>query len=234
MKRIITICSLLSITSLSFASGGLVTGTLSGGGSGSGGGTNIYNYYFPASAVIGSVSTLPYNSAATVTVSGTSNLSFVFGIPQGTNGVNGSNGTNGSQGPQGIQGIQGVAGPTGATGATGATGPQGPAGTNGVGTHSFATITGAQTYSVGKQTTVLTALLVCINADGGMTSGQSVYLHDVWDASYSEPYFYFGSDSSSIYLGSVSTSPTVARIVWNGARNTVNSWANFSVTVIYQ
>ena len=70
-----------------------------------------------ATITIGTVTTLPPGSAATVTNTGTStNAILNFGIPQG---------------PTGPAGATGVTGPTGATGATGPTGPTGPTGAGG-------------------------------------------------------------------------------------------------------
>jgi len=83
-----------------------------------------------ASITIGSVTTLPAGSAATVTNVGTSKKAILnFGVPKGIDGT-GAGGT-GSVGPQGPQGIQGVAGPTGPTGATGPKGDTGATGATG-------------------------------------------------------------------------------------------------------
>ena len=203
----------------------------------SGGGTNIYytTNIYPASAVINSVTNVPAGGNATTTVSGSNILAFTFGIPVGATGAAGASGTNGAQGIQGIQGIQGAKGDTGATGATGPQGPQGAPAT--IYTHTFTSLsTGNQTWahSYGSKPQYIGAMLNCLTNDGGMTAGQSVSLFDVQDASYSEPYFAVGLDGTNIYQSSVSTSPSVARIVWNGARNTITSWSNFSITVIYQ
>ena len=189
------------------------------------------------SVAIGTVTSLPSGSVATASVTGTTNITFNFGLvtgPAGTNGLNGTNGATGPQGPQGIQGIQGIQGVAGAAGATGATGPAGPAAV--IYTHTFTTITGNNTWvhSYGSKPTMIGGMLNCLTNDGGMTAGQSVALQDVMDASYSQPYFYFGVDATNVREGSVNTDPAVARIIWNGARNTVTSWSNFTITVIYQ
>ena len=147
------------------------------------------------------------------------------------NGANGTNGTNG---------LNGANGATGATGATGTAGSNGINGTNGVAlilTHSFsgiATASQSWAHGYGSAPTIVGAMLNCTSNDGGMTSGQSVNLMSVMDASYSEPYFFVGGDVTYLYEGSVSTDPSVARIVWNGTRNTVSSWSHFTITVIYE
>ena len=79
-----------------------------------------------ATIAVGTVTTLPAGSPATVTNSGDENNAvFDFGIPQGAKG---DKGDTGATGPQGPQGETGATGPKGNTGATGATGPQGPDG----------------------------------------------------------------------------------------------------------
>jgi len=85
-----------------------------------------------ATIAVGTTSTNPPGTSATVNNSGSSSAAvFNFGIPQGTQGVPGATGATGSQGPQGIQGPTGATGSQGPTGSTGATGSQGPAGTAG-------------------------------------------------------------------------------------------------------
>ena len=83
-----------------------------------------------ATIKIGTTTTLPAGSQATVANTGTTdNAIFSFGIPegvQGKQGPTGATGETGPEGPQGAQGIQGIQGPKGDTGATGATGPIGP------------------------------------------------------------------------------------------------------------
>lgn len=233
MYRIVALLVLVSYSALAqFGSGQGSYGTI---GKGGGGGTNLY--YFPANVSVGTVSNLAYGASATVTVTGTSNQVWSFGIPAGqpgTNGVNGATGATGATGPQGPQGVQGL---TGATGATGATGPQGPAGTNVLYSHVFSSLgvnSASWAHGYGKAPVIVWASVNCITNDGGMTAGQSVSFNNVIDASYSQPFFYVGSDSTNVYMGAVNTSPTTARISWNGARNNVTSWANFTLTVVYQ
>lgn len=197
---------------------------------GGGSGTNIINYFTPAS-VTASATNLAYGAAPTVSVAGTNVQTWVFGIPSGAPGANVTNGLNG---------INGTNGATGATGATGPAGPAGANGTNGVAlilTHTFSSINVASngwTHSYGSKPVVISAMLNCVTSDGGMTAGQSVNLMNVMDASYSQPYFYIGANSTLLIMGCVSTDPSVARITWNGTRNTVSSWSNFTITVIYQ
>jgi len=128
--------------------------------------------------------------------------------------------------------------PPGPTGVAGANGSNGSNGTNAViYSHSFALSSGlAQTYSIGSYglPSMINGLLKCTTADGGMNVGQEVNLLDVQDASYSQPYFSFGADTNNIYINSVNTSPTVARIIWNGARNLVTNWNDFNLIVQYQ
>lgn len=87
---------------------------------------------------VGTVTTGPAESSASVTITGTSPEQVVnFTIPRGDTGATGATGPQGIQGiqgiqgEQGIQGIQGEKGDTGDTGATGATGPQGIQGEKG-------------------------------------------------------------------------------------------------------
>ena len=106
-----------------------------------------------ATIEVGTTTTLPSGSNASVTNSGTSSAAvFDFAIPQGSKGEKGDKGDKGDtgekgdtgpQGPQGIQGIQGEHGPQGEQGIQGEPGPQGiqgiqgpqgeqgPSGTNG-------------------------------------------------------------------------------------------------------
>ena len=51
------------------------------------GGTNNFNYFYPVDATVTNTTTLPAGSNATVTVTGSSNLVFVFGIPAGRDGA---------------------------------------------------------------------------------------------------------------------------------------------------
>lgn len=203
----------------------------------SSGGTNLSIYVYPATFSV-TATTLSAGASATVVNSGSSsNISLAFGIPQGAIG---------STGAQGIQGIQGIQGATGATGAQGATGAIGLAGTNGTNgtngvalilTHTFSTIIGVSngwTHAYGSKPTLVGGMLNCVTADGGMLAGQSVSLGNVIDASYSQPYFYFGDNATSIIEGSINIDPSIARITWNGLRNNVTSWANFTITVIYE
>jgi hypothetical protein len=87
--------------------------------------------------------------------------------PQGSAGASGGTGPQGPKGDPGLQGNPGPAGPTGAPGATGQTGPQGPTGI--VTTASIAGwagsipanstwmfVAGADSYSFGQMTTVVT------------------------------------------------------------------------------
>lgn len=79
-----------------------------------------------ATVTIGTTTTLPAGSTATVTNSGTTSAAVLnFGIPAGETGPQGPIGATGATGPQGPQGIQG---PAGENGATGPQGPQGVAG----------------------------------------------------------------------------------------------------------
>lgn len=97
-----------------------------------------------ATVEVGTVTTLPAGSSATVTNAGSDTAAiFNFGIPRGATGATGPRGPQGPQGEQGPQGatgatgargpqgLQGVQGPKGDTGATGARGPQGPQGPQG-------------------------------------------------------------------------------------------------------
>ena len=88
-----------------------------------------------ANISVGSVTTLPAGSNATVVNSGTLlDAVLDFGIPQGVKGDTGETGPQGPAGktgpvgPAGPQGIQGETGATGPAGPRGETGPQGPAG----------------------------------------------------------------------------------------------------------
>ena len=82
-----------------------------------------------ANISVGSVTTLPAGSNATVVNSGTSMDAVLdFGIPQGPQGETGATGP---AGPQGIQGETGPAGPAGPQGIQGETGPAGPRGPQG-------------------------------------------------------------------------------------------------------
>ena len=100
-----------------------------------------------ATVEVGTTTTLPSGSSASVTNSGTSSAAvFDFAIPQGPTGDKGDTGEKGDtgpqgpagqdgaigpQGPQGEQGIQGEQGPQGIQGPQGEQGEQGPAGANG-------------------------------------------------------------------------------------------------------
>lgn len=76
-----------------------------------------------ATVAVGTVTTLPAGSPATVENAGTSSAAvLVFGIPQGPKGDTGATGATGAKGPKGD---------TGATGATGAKGPKGDTGAAG-------------------------------------------------------------------------------------------------------
>ena len=102
----------------------------------------------PAGTVtVGTTTTLPAGSSATVANTGTpENAVLDFGVPKGDQGIKGDTGLQGPQGlvgpegpvgPQGVQGPPGPQGPIGAQGvkgdpgATGATGPQGSIGNAG-------------------------------------------------------------------------------------------------------
>ena len=97
-----------------------------------------------ATIAVGSVSTLPAGSEATVENAGTGSAAVLaFGIPrgdvgeQGPKGDKGDTGEQGEVGPQGPKGDPGDTGPQGPKGDPGDTGPQGPKGdtpTVGVGT----------------------------------------------------------------------------------------------------
>lgn len=83
----------------------------------------------PATVTVGSVSTLPTGSAATVANVGTESAAVLaFGIPVGATGAQGPRG---ERGPQGEQGERGPAGPAGPQGDAGPQGPRGEAGTKG-------------------------------------------------------------------------------------------------------
>jgi hypothetical protein len=70
-----------------------------------------------ATVTVGSTSTLPAGSLASVTNTGTSSAAVLnFAIPQGPQGATGSTGMTGQQGPAGPQGPQGPAGPAGPSG----------------------------------------------------------------------------------------------------------------------
>ena len=109
-----------------------------------------------ATIEVGTTTTLPSGSSASVTNSGTSSAAvFDFAIPQGPKGDKGDKGDTGEkgepgpQGPQGEQGIQGEPGPQGIQGIQGPQGEQGeqgPAGANGVdGLSPIATVTQTST-----------------------------------------------------------------------------------------
>lgn len=104
-----------------------------------------------ANISIGTVTTLPAGSNATVVNSGTSMDAVLdFGIPAGPQGIQGETGPVGPAGPQGIQGETGPAGPQGIQGETG---PAGSSATITVGTvttlpaGSNATVTNSGTSS---------------------------------------------------------------------------------------
>ena len=85
-----------------------------------------------ANISIGTVTTLPDGSNATVVNSGTSMDAVLdFGIPAGPQGIQGETGPVGPAGPQGIQGETGPVGPAGPQGIQGETGPVGPRGPQG-------------------------------------------------------------------------------------------------------
>ena len=91
-----------------------------------------------ANISIGTVTTLPSGSNATVVNSGTSMDAVLdFGIPQGPQGKTGASGPQGPkgdtgpEGPQGPKGDTGDVGPQGPKGDTGDVGPQGPKGDTG-------------------------------------------------------------------------------------------------------
>lgn len=85
-----------------------------------------------ATVEVGTVTTLPAGSSATVTNAGDENAAvFNFGIPRGATGATGPKGDTGATGPQGPKGDTGATGPQGPKGDTGATGPQGPKGDTG-------------------------------------------------------------------------------------------------------
>jgi len=201
-----------------------------------GGGTNIIytTNIFPASATA-TISTLSAGSSATVSVVGSSNLTFAFAIPRGADGTNGINGTNG------VNGTKGDTGNTGNTGATGPAGSNGTNGTNGINavilTHTFNTLTGGTTswtHGYGSKPTYIAGVLNCVSNDGGMVTGESVPLLNVQDASYSQPYFDTVFSGTTITLDSVNTSVSAARVTAHGTRNTVSSWSNFTITIVYQ
>jgi hypothetical protein len=82
---------------------------------------------------VGTTTTVPAGTPASVTNSGTPNRVVLnFQIPQGPQGSagpQGPTGATGAQGPQGVAGPAGSTGPTGSAGAQGSQGVQGPAGT---------------------------------------------------------------------------------------------------------
>lgn len=86
-----------------------------------------------ASVTVGTVTTLPAGSPATVTNVGTAqDVILDFGIPAGADGPQGSTGPTGPTGPSGPSGpASTVPGPTGPTGPTGPAGPTGPKGDTG-------------------------------------------------------------------------------------------------------
>jgi hypothetical protein len=203
---------------------------------GSGGGTNIYNFYTPAS-VSASATNLPYGSPATASVTGTNIQTWVFGIPSGKDGINGTNGVNG---------INGTNGATGATGAIGATGPAGAAGANGVNgtngvaiiyTHIFTNIDVASNgwpHNYGSKPIVVNGSINCLTNDGGMLAGQSANLFSVYESAWSAPYFSIGADSVNLIQGGNNSLQKNPYILWNGSRNSVTNWSNFTITIIYQ
>lgn len=200
--------------------------------------TNVYyNFTNLVPLAIGTVTTGAAGSSCIVTNVGTSNNPVLnFTIPRGDAGANGTNGLNGTNGIS----ITGPTGPTGPAGANGTNGTNGINGTNGVAlilTHTFTGInTSSQTWthSYGSAPTIVGVMLNCLSNDAGMTAGQSVSIYNVIDASYSQPYFYAGSDATVLREGSINTDVSTARVTWNGTRNMVTNWANFSLTFIYQ
>lgn len=85
-----------------------------------------------ATIAIGTVTTLPSGSAATVSNSGTSQYAvFDFGIPEGEQGIQGIQGIQGVQGVQGIQGADGANGTPGSVWYSGSGAPSNGLGANG-------------------------------------------------------------------------------------------------------
>ena len=147
MKKLLALLMLLPLCAFAQYGGGGGYGPSGGGG----GGTNLFYYFFPATVTVSNTLSLPSNSNAVVTVTGTSNQVWQFSIPRGSNAyVMASNTITLAAGssayvsntvvgntnwltfgiPTGATGATGSAGGTGAKGDTGATGAVGAAGTN--------------------------------------------------------------------------------------------------------
>ena len=148
-----------------------------------------------ATVAVGSVSTLPAGSDATVSNSGTSSAAVLdFGIPRGETGPQGPQGPRGEKGDAGDAGPQGPAGEDGAPGATGPQGPQGEQGEtgdawfaaaptlSGDGTHYIFTLAGGSTFSIpayrtlqiGEGTGTLTLSNVTTDISITLPTGSSV------------------------------------------------------------
>lgn len=86
----------------------------------------------PATITVGTTSTGPEGSDASVANSGTpDDVVLDFTIPRGDTGPTGPQGPQGATGDTGPQGVKGDTGATGPTGPEGPQGPQGPAGADG-------------------------------------------------------------------------------------------------------
>lgn len=128
---------------------------------------------------IGSVSTLPAGSNATVSLGGIPPAySLSFGLPVGAAGAQGPKGDPGATGQTGAQGVAGPVGPTGAAGATGATGPAGASITGPQGIQGPAGATGAQ----GPAGTNATTTAVATGTTNGLESAADKAKLDAYPA----------------------------------------------------
>ena len=228
---------------------------------GTGGGTNIVSYYFPAAiAVSNVVNKLDVGSTPTATITGTSNQLYQFGFPTNalilfsapyTVPVGGSaNVTNtgtvahpvwqlgiptGATGATGPAGATGSTGATGAAGATGSTGATGAAGT--LNTYTFTTFIGTKnTHAIGAGHYFTGGYLTCVSSnDGGMLVGDTVSWEALQDPIYSQQYLNAGIDAANnLYVGSMHTTTGSAFLNYNGNRNSVTNWSNFTFTGVFQ
>ena len=158
-----------------------------------------------ANISVGSVTTLPAGSNATVVNSGTSMDAVLdFGIPQGPQGETGAIGPAGPQGiqgetgPAGPRGPQGEAGPAGPRGETGATGPQGETGATGPAGSSA-------TIAVGTVTTLPSGSNATVTNSG--TSSSAVFDFGIpqGGADFSNIPYFILSKSSSQSISSYTT-----------------------------